>query len=1458
MNTKTLKIYIYCLLLIGIQKNRATTICDLENLLPKETQINNCNNITFESNAPFQLNVTNTGGVSTVGYILNPSQCSIPTPSAEISISSDWITRVDHLSQIGKGLLHIYVNPNRNLFPRQTAVTLKYHNPDNGGSGIDIYFTVIITQAAGVAYYVDSDGDGWGDYSETPFYGTDFDTPPPGWVSRAGDICPTVPGPNKGCPFSIPADDKNWINTRSFDITGKAIGQTHAYFDELGKATQTFSWDFKSKKIWANETRYDHQGRPALHTLSAPIGESPWLSGETTPEPGYQDDFIKKSNGDPYLISDYEKTDIENPSPVGAQANSLGWYYSNNNSSDRFQDVTNRPYSRTIYSELNPGTVLKTIGGNKMDDQWKNEYVFSMPAGQELSKPGAFGDNAYNDYKVIKTVARDVHGVESVVFTDTDGRTLAAARSGNEQGNPDNTRTASVKIGEQGYVDIHIPVGRIGITVTGRYASGTQVFDLITEKLVTINKQDLPPGFYRIAFPNPESYIPDSVTVTYPENYYDYSLNEYDKAGRLLSSKQPLQHLESIFEYNALGQLTHTHSPDEGDAWFKYRSDGQIRFSQNSKQKITVSEFNGTEEFSYTNYDDKGRPIESGVFYGAPKRVLFDDLNPDDFIPIGFRKEVHKTTYDFISETDKDFLSGIHSRYANPSFLAGNVAKTENDNTTTYYSYDIYGRVQWIIQDIAGLGAKTIDYVYDPVSSQVNQVLYQKGKEDQFIHRYTYDPDDYRLTKVETSTSGTNYTEHASYEYTETGQLKTLNLAKGLQEIDYVYTLNGALKSINHPSLDANGDPGNDSNDLFGMTLHYYNNDYARPNAIPKTSAGINQYNGNIKAITWNTNRPDMATTPSTYYYEYNKNNWLQGASFNKAITEGEGNIAPTATRNQQVTTSETVEVSEAITLAPGFSVTATTALSFEAKIRYPGSVSDEEDYNVYGITYDANGNIQTLNRNKNNAHGSNAMDKLSYAYKTAKPNQLLRVDDAVGTITDADDIEDQDGDNYIYNEIGQLIENKEEKITYLYNASGLVTEVRKNNNPLVKFFYNDKNHRVRKESYNPTNGNLSYTEHYVRDAGGTTIAIYRDQLPIHLTIYGASRLGIYNRVDGSSKYELTDHLGNVRAVVGRDRQGISLQQYGQTDYYPFGMPMPNRNLKGDYRYAYQGQEVDPETGKEAFQLRLWDSRIGRWLTTDPAGQYNSPYLGMGNNPITMVDPDGGFSCPDPPCNGGNLPPGSHTLIGDDGFVSGDTFYGGDLGEVLITANTNLAGAPRLIPQAPMRVIPGGGGLQNPSPLPGFFATLYMGKQMIDLFSSFENPIYNMPKSDYDKPEDESKLYLYRAMRMSNGMPEIGDESLAQLGIRTKDVNGAGPNTHIFPSELMGMSVTPWNGAITYPPPTANKPLWRIHIVKLQIHGLSFFQDGPTHGVVIPSNHTSLTNFRTRVHSTAPYWERAN
>jgi hypothetical protein len=56
--------------------------------------------------------------------------------------------------------------------------------------------------------------------------------------------------------------------------------------------------------------------------------------------------------------------------------------------------------------------------------------------------------------------------------------------------------------------------------------------------------------------------------------------------------------------------------------------------------------------------------------------------------------------------------------------------------------------------------------------------------------------------------------------------------------------------------------------------------------------------------------------------------------------------------------------------------------------------------------------------------------------------------------------------------------------------------------------------------------------------------------------------------------------------------------------------------------------EETNETGYNAFELRLWDSRIGRRMTTDLYNQYHSPYLGMGNNPVMRVDADGGYDGP--------------------------------------------------------------------------------------------------------------------------------------------------------------------------------------------------------------------------------------
>jgi hypothetical protein len=44
----------------------------------------------------------------------------------------------------------------------------------------------------------------------------------------------------------------------------------------------------------------------------------------------------------------------------------------------------------------------------------------------------------------------------------------------------------------------------------------------------------------------------------------------------------------------------------------------------------------------------------------------------------------------------------------------------------------------------------------------------------------------------------------------------------------------------------------------------------------------------------------------------------------------------------------------------------------------------------------------------------------------------------------------------------------------------------------------------------------------------------------------------------------------------------------------------------------------------------MYNQDIGRWFAPDPYGQYHSPYLAMGNNPVSQIDPDGGYSMASP------------------------------------------------------------------------------------------------------------------------------------------------------------------------------------------------------------------------------------
>ncbi len=747
--------------------------------------------------------------------------------------------------------------------------------------------------------------------------------------------------------FTLTDTKFHWIHGVSYDLKGIPTSSSRTYFDDLGKSDLSLSKDFVQNKIWGTEVTYDSFGRPDKSSFVAPSSLS---------------NFGKVG---------FLSTGTNYPS---ANAN-LTNYYSDNNSQEPYQATAAQPYSQTNYDLLNPGNVINVVGGNQIAGQWKTGYSHTVPAAQEMYY--VYGSDYYDGdivagkeeviTKFYKSVGVDANGVENVAFSDGEGKVLATARSGGASSYP----VVSL-IGTQGFVDVHIPAGiTSGIALIGG-ASLYKVYDLKTGLLTSATL--VGGNAYRIEAitpptTDPKTYIAGGVPtydagalgITYSVNYYDYSVNIYNKTGQLLKSVQPMgyesnstvkavpAHMAaaatafiSTYIYNVLGQVIQASSPDEGTSKFAYRKDGQIRYSQSALQALS-------NKISYTNYDSYGRPIESGVITGTSTIWASALAGVDDVAALvaGTQSEMTFSVYDYTANTvtssqiptaySLTIPSALSLTTLMPSYiqnnLSGNIAVTyKADLSTTitaitWYSYDIYGRSEWMVQYNEGLGAKTIHYEYD-YKGNVKRVIYQKDKSTElFAHRYSYDANDV-LQQVETATNivTPNYIVHANYSYYQTGELKRVNIAQGAQGIDYVYTLGGALKSINHPSLDITKDPGGDANDVFGITLDYYNGDYLRTGKNITTSTnvtGSNQdFNGNIKAARWANKSSSMDLSGTTvnqkgYLYNYNRNNWLTGATY--GTTDG------------------------------------TTA-----------AISPTANYTESGLTYDANGNIKTLQRSNN------------------------------------------------------------------------------------------------------------------------------------------------------------------------------------------------------------------------------------------------------------------------------------------------------------------------------------------------------------------------------------------------------------------------------------------------------------------------------------------------------------
>ncbi len=311
-----------------------------------------------------------------------------------------------------------------------------------------------------------------------------------------------------------------------------------------------------------------------------------------------------------------------------------------------------------------------------------------------------------------------------------------------------------------------------------------------------------------------------------------------------------------------------------------------------------------------------------------------------------------------------------------------------------------------------------------------------------------------------------------------------------------------------------------------------------------------------------------------------------------------------------------------------------------------------------FSYSYDANGNIQALNRYDNTGA---QFDQLSYSYETKAngyehtTNKLRAVYDAIGATATTADIENQQADNYSYDAIGNLIKDRQEEIDSIqWTVSGKVHKVIRtatSTKPNLEFEYDAQGQRTVKKVIRK-DGSIAAT-YYLRDAVGNVMSVYEynsvsDNAPnlAEQYLYGSSRIGVAttgagavtsaqgtvlgSRAFGLKSYELSDHLGNVRTTLSDYRRLAAGIVNSATDYYPFGMIIANRQYTSAniYRYGFNGKEHEDDLigGDYDFEARIYDTRLGRWLAVDLlCKQYPnfSPYSYSLNNPIYFSDGNG-------------------------------------------------------------------------------------------------------------------------------------------------------------------------------------------------------------------------------------------
>jgi RHS repeat-associated protein len=578
------------------------------------------------------------------------------------------------------------------------------------------------------------------------------------------------------------------------------------------------------------------------------------------------------------------------------------------------------------------------------------------------------------------------------------------------------------------------------------------------------------------------------------------------------------------YEYDGRGRMIFKKVPSAGTVYMIYDARDRLALSQDSSLRAL-------HQWLYTQYDEQNRSIATGILsdashydnaayhrgqaestinYPSAGAYIVDTLTKTFYDDYSWRggqgnplSDTRNTTYDsyMVGENNTNFPYA-RDAWTQSSLTKGMVtgAKTKVLNSTdNIYAVNFYDDKGRVIQTqstnvTGGTDISSTQYTFFG-QTYINVLKHQKSGTNSQTHVVVTTNEFDSIGRVwsimKTLSSTVNgqtisRSQHVTTRliYNNLNQLllrgfdQEYNSWAGLSTQLYLYNIRGWLTSINKNFVAGSGE----AKDYFGEEISY-----DKAASCVGTNAYTNQqYNGNIGGIIW---RSGADGEQRKYDYTYDAVNRLTSADFNQ-YTSG--------------------------------------SFSKAAGI----------DLSVGGLSYDANGNILSMNQRGWKLGGSETIDSLLYTY-VSNSNKLLNVLDrkndtatrlgdfrsSKAYMTTLSNSKTTSATDYTYNGNGNLSVDNNKDISFIhYNHLNLPDSIGITGKGNIKYVYDAAGTKLKKIT---TEGSTVTTTLYLF---GNYVNDTLQFLP-----FEDGRIRIKNNQFYYDYYH-KDHLGNIRMVITEQR----------------------------------------------------------------------------------------------------------------------------------------------------------------------------------------------------------------------------------------------------------------------------------------------------------------------------------